>query len=93
MKRALLILAVLLAPLVAAAQPQPVCRADRLIQANGRYLQTQTGHWYKLYPGQGWRTALWLPQDRLNICWIGANAYRITDLSMRNQSVQALDLN
>ena len=88
--RLLLLAAVLLSVASAQAFAAPPCYSDKIINTNGMRIRLGSGQVFNGYPGTGRLTSVWLPLDKVTVCYLGGSAVAITNISRKNQTVKAL---
>jgi hypothetical protein len=88
--RLLLLAAVLLSIASAQAIALPPCYSDKVINTNGLRIRLGSGQIFNGYPGTGHLTSMWLPLDKVTVCYLGGGAVKITNTSRKNQTIKAL---
>jgi hypothetical protein len=86
-------LAVAVAPFAAGAQTANMpCNSDKILNTDsgGAWVRLASGQYYNVYPGDNRLVLNWLPLDKVEVCAIGGNAVKITNLSEKNQVIKAL---
>jgi hypothetical protein len=89
-------LAVAAAPFAAGAQTANLpCNPDKILNTDtgGAWIRMGSGQYFKVYPGDNRLVLNWLPLDKVEVCAIGGNAVKITNLSEKNQEIKALRQN
>ena len=66
------------------------CHHDAVSTSPGIILALASGQTYQVYPTDNHISMNWLPADRLVVCPIGGTAVRITDVSEKGETVQAV---
>ena len=88
--RRLLLAALLLSVASEQAFALPPCYSDKVIDTNGLLITLGSGQTFHNYPGTGRLTSVWLPLDKVTVCYLGGGAVEITNISRSNQTVKAL---
>ena len=68
----------------------PPCYNDKVSNTNGLLITLKSGQTFRGYPGTGRLTSVWLPLDKVTVCYLGGSAVEITNKSKNNQTVKAL---
>jgi hypothetical protein len=88
--RRLLFAALLLSVAAGPAFALPPCYSDKVIDTNGLTITLGSGQSFHNYPGTGRLTSVWLPLDKVTVCYLGGAAVAITNISRNNETVKAL---
>jgi hypothetical protein len=89
-------LAVAVAPLTAEAQTSNMpCNPDKILNTDsgGSWIRMGSGQVFNVFPGDNRIVLTWLPLDKVEVCAIGGNGVKITNLSEKNQVIKALRRN